>query len=132
MIVILAVLTALHCGDDYHLKYESARAGLPEERILAIARVESACNLDTRLRAHNCNPRDCERGRFQIKPSTARRACPDLDTRRYTGNVACFFRIFGENVRRFGLTEATVRQNGYGPAGAYEFLYKVLKVEESL
>ena len=131
---MILLLLALHCGDSFHLRYEARAVGLPDRRVEAIARVETACNLNPRLRAHDCRAprRDCEVGRFQIKPSTARQRCSCVDVRTYRNNVACFLLTFAEDRARFGLTDATVRHNGYGPAGAYEYLYKVLKVEEGL
>jgi hypothetical protein len=134
-VAVILFLLALHCADDFHLRYEADHAAYTppmESRAAAIARVESACNLSPKLRAHACQShrRDCEVGRFQIRPSTARRRCVGLNIRTYHGNVDCFLKVFGEDVDRLGLTDATVRYNGYGPAGAYAYLYKVLKAEE--
>lgn len=128
---MIALLLALHCADDAHLRYLAHRDSLPAARVLSIARVESGCNLNPKLRAH-ASTRDREVGRFQIKPSTARMRCPGVNVFTYAGNVACFLKMFREDVRGFGVTDATVRHNGYGPAGAYEFLYKVLRSEERL
>ncbi len=122
---MILLTLALLCADNFHLQYAAEHAGLPPERVVAIASVETRCNLSPRVRG-----RAGEWGRFQIRVSTARRRCPGLNIRRYRGNVACFLVMFGQDVRRFGVTDATVRHNGYGPAGAYAFLYKVLKVEE--
>src|SRR3989442_6143410 len=38
--------------------------------------------------------RDCEVGRFQIKPSTARQRCPAIAVSTYAGNLACFAQMF--------------------------------------
>lgn len=129
---MIALLFALHCGDDFHLRYVAEQAAIPPTRFEAIARVESACNLNPRLRAHQCAAaHDCEVGRFQIRPSTARRRCPGVNIRTYRGNVDCAVRIFGENVDRWGVTDGTRRFNGAGPK-TLEYLYHVLKAEETL
>ncbi len=126
MIAFLLAL-ALPCGDSFHLQWEAAHEStFPPARFAAIARVESGCSMNPRLRGHAR-----EIGRFQIQPVVARHRCPALDVRTYRGNVACALRILEENMWRMGLTDATRRYNGSGPA-SYMYLYHVLKREESL
>jgi hypothetical protein len=129
---VIALLLALHCPDSFHLRWVAAQAeAFPPTRFEAIARVESGCNLATRLRGHHClAKRDCEVGRFQIKPSTARKRCPGYNIWTYDGNVRCALTILGDNRVLLGLTDATRRFNGAGPA-SFEYLYKVLKREEA-
>jgi hypothetical protein len=120
------------CGDSFHLQWMARESAIPPARFESIARVETACNLSPRVRGHHCpNRRDCEVGRFQIKPSTARRRCAELNVWTYRGNTECALRILDENVREMGLVETTRRFNGAGPA-TYEYFWKVLKTEESL
>ena len=126
MIALLLAL-ALPCGDSFHLQWvASHESTFPATRFAAIARVESGCNLNPRLRGHVG-----EIGRMQIKPSTAKRRCPGVNVRAYKGNVSCALRILEENMWRMGLTDATRRYNGSGP-DSYVYLYHVLKREESL
>jgi hypothetical protein len=133
VIPLLLLVLAPRCADSFHLRYEAARAGLPPKRVEAVAYAESACNLDPRLLGHRCRatPRTCDRGRFQIRPATARSRCPDLNTRTYKGNVACALRMLAQDTRAVGLTDATIRQNGKGEA-ALAYLRRVLKIEEGL
>jgi hypothetical protein len=122
----LALAGLLHCPDAFHLRWVAAREStFPPARFAAIAQVESGCNLNPRLRGalH-------EIGRFQITPGVARRRCPGTDVRVYRGNVSCALRILEENMWHLGLTDATRRYNGSGPA-SYLYLYHVLKREES-
>jgi len=123
----LLAAAALHCPDSFHLQYVAAQDSIfPPARFEAIARVESGCNLSPRLRG-----KLHEIGRFQITPSVARHRCPETDVRTYKGNVACALRILEENMWHLGLTDATRRYNGSGPA-SYVYLYRVLKCEEAL
>ena len=126
MIALLLVL-ALPCGDSFHLQWvASHESTFPATRFAAIARVESGCNLNPRLRGHAR-----EIGRFQIQPTVARHRCSGTNVWTYKGNVSCALRILEENMWRMGLTDATRRYNGSGPA-SLEYLYHVLKREESL
>ncbi len=75
---------------------------------------------------HTHHEKDCEVGRFQIKPSTARRRCPGLDVFTYDGNLACFTRMFKEDTDTSGTLSAIVHHNGRGPK-AQEYLNRVLK-----
>lgn len=59
--------------------------------------------------------RDCEVGRFQIKPSTARRRCVGLDIFTYNGNMLCFFQMFWEDTQVGGTEYAIRHHNGSGP-----------------
>jgi len=59
--------------------------------------------------------RDCEVGRFQIKPSTARRRCPGKDIFTYNGNILCFFQMFWDDKQRGGTEFAIKHHNGSGP-----------------
>jgi len=131
VIALLLLVVAPRCGDSFHLRYDAEMWRLPPQRVEAIARAESACNLDPKLLGHACRrtPRSCDRGRFQIRPATARRRCPTLDTRRYEDNVWCALGMLSADRARVGLTDATVGFNG---RGAYAYLYRVLKIEETL
>lgn len=71
--------------------------------------------------------RDCEIGRFQIKPSTGARRCPGLDVRTYAGNTRCFVRMFKQDGERYGYRDAIRRHNGAGPK-AREYRDRVLAV----
>jgi len=126
-VIALLLALALRCPDSFHLQYVAAQDSiLPPARFEAIAWVESGCNLSPRLRG-----KLHEIGRFQITPSVARKRCPGTDVRVYRGNVQCALRILEENTWRLGLTDATRRYNGSGPA-SYVYLYHVLKREEAL
>lgn len=128
---MIGLLLALHCGDDFFLKSVARQAAISPTRFEAVARVESGCNLNPRLRGHHClTLRDCEIGRFQIKPSTARLRCRGLNIRRYHDNVVCAAVILQQNIRSRGMVDGTRVFNGTGPA-TYEYLYKVLKTEET-
>ena len=132
---MLALFLALQvCADSYHLRWLARERHVPEARYEAIAHVESACNLDPLLRGHACwrahwHLRDCEVGRFQIKPSTGRARCRDLNIWTYKGNTECAARTLREDAQRYGLTDATIRHNGTGEP-ALEYLRKVLRQEE--
>jgi len=127
ILTALALAGLLRCPDAFHLRWVAAREStFPPARFAAIAQVESGCNLSPRLRG-----RLHEIGRFQITPAVARHRCPETDARVYRGNVACALRILEENMRHLGLTDATRRYNGSGPA-SYVYLYHVLKCEEAL
>jgi len=69
---------------------------------------------------------DCEVGRFQIKPSTARFRCPNLNVFTYDGNLTCFARMFAQDAAKGGNLYAITRHNGAG-AKAAEYLGRVLK-----
>jgi len=119
-------------------------AGIDEKATLAIAWEESRENLSPHLRGHHCwythrvvvedtvivrqhHEPDCEVGRFQIKPSTARRRCPGLDVFTYVGNTRCFARMFAEDAEQHDIIYAITRHNGSGPR-AREYLTRVLAV----
>lgn len=70
--------------------------------------------------------KNCEVGRYQIKPSTARRRCPELDVFTYGGNLACFVRMFKEDADGDGKLYAITHHNGSG-AKAREYLDRVLR-----
>jgi len=136
VIALLALAVLPRCADSFHLRWGAATQHLSPQRVEAVARVESGCNLSPLLRAHACwnrvvRLRDCEVGRFQIKPSTARARCRGLNVFTYSGNVACFFRMFGEDWARGGRTYATLRHNGSGP-GAEHYLALVDRAEDHL
>jgi hypothetical protein len=148
------LLTLLgHCPDGGHLRYLAREAGIPPARLEAVARVESGCNLSPRLRAHWCwhgvqaekvsqgdglpapevrrpavHARDCEVGRFQVKPSTARRWCPGLDVFAYRGNTACAVRFLARLLDAWGVV-GIARFNG---ERCDTYLCKVLREEERL
>ncbi len=69
--------------------------------------------------------KNCEVGRMQIKPSTARIRCPGKDIFTYDGNLACFAKMFAEDAQMgntlYGGTIWAIRHhNGAGPqADAY-------------
>jgi len=120
--------------------------GINHRAALAIAWTESGNNLDTSLRGHHCwysvpghwvldslsqeddsiyvpryvhHERDCEVGRYQIKPSTARRRCANLNVFTYEGNILCFFRMFYEDQHSGGTEFAIRHHNGSGPMTYY-------------
>jgi len=124
--------------------------GVEPRAALAIAWEESAANLDPKLRGHHCwysvrldsdewvlnahewvvrradalwlvhHEPNCEVGRYQIKPSTARLRCPGTDVFTYSGNLACFAQMFAEDTRMGGTLYAIKRHNGRGDqADAY-------------
>lgn len=132
MIALLLLAALPRCGDSFHLRYEAARAGLPPTRVEAIARAESACNLDPRLLGHACRwaPRSCDRGRFQIRPVIARGLCPGLRVSVYQENVLCALWILKASTARHGLTNATLWFNGRSVCAQY--LRRVLEIEEGL
>lgn len=68
---------------------------------------------------------NCEVGRFQIKPSTAKGRCPGLNIWLYDGNLACFAIMFAEDVRKKDVFYAITHHNGSGPK-AREYLQRVL------
>lgn len=109
---------------------------------LAMAWQESGDNLSTRLRGHHCwysqrvvrgdsvvvlhhHESDCEVGRYQIKPSTARLRCPGLNIFTYAGNTRCFAKMFAEDTARRGIEFAITNHNGRGPR-ARAYLARVL------
>ena len=112
--------------DFVQLQHEAAETLTPGAPVLAIAWVESAADTNPHLRAHYCwNARrhdaDCEVGRFQIKPSTAKHDCPGLDVFTTYGNHACFFSRFGHTLGRYGIREA-IREH-HGGTAAQNALY---------
>src|SRR4029077_19542276 len=130
MLAILALALALRCPDAFHLRYEAARAGLPPAAVLAVAEVESDCDVRPTLRGHYCwwrghHPRNCEVGRFQIKPSTARARCPGFNVFHYEDNVECFLWMFKRDTLTGGLFFAVEHQNG-GGRKARAYVDKVL------
>lgn len=123
-------------------------AAIDRRVVLAIAWEETADNTDPRVRGHHCwysyrsfvpNPvtggtdtvrvthheADCEVGRYQIKPSTARFRCRDLNVFTYDGNLACFARMFAQDAAKGGNLYAITRHNGAGPRAA-QYLDRVL------
>jgi len=68
---------------------------------------------------------NCEVGRFQIKPSTARLRCPGWNVFTYGGNLQCFAIMFGADTDAGGTLYAIRRQNGKGGA-ADAYLRRVL------
>lgn len=117
---------------------------------LAVAWEETAANIDPKVRGHHCwysvridsddwvlnahevvvrrtdalwlvhHEQNCEVGRFQIKPSTARLRCPGLDVFTYGGNLACFAQMFAADAKTRGTLYAIRHHNGAGPrADAY-------------
>lgn len=126
MRVLLAALQIV-LPDQAHLVHLADSAGLPPAVVEAIAWQESGVNLSPTLRGHHCwwstrvgetltihHERDCEVGRFQIKPSTGRARCPGLNIWVYDGNTHCFVTMFAADVRQYGLTAAIKRHNGSG------------------
>jgi hypothetical protein len=119
-------------------------AHIDERATLAIAWEESRDNLNPHLRGHHCwysymtvsgdsvrvrhhHDPDCEVGRFQIKPSTARRRCPGLDIFTYGGNTRCFAKMFAADAAYRDIAYAITHHNGRGPR-AREYLNRVLAV----
>jgi|SRR5690348_15338398 len=125
-------------------------AHIDRRAVLAIAWEETATNLDPLVRGHHCwytvpahwehwtvsrlfslqdstlvprhahHERNCEVGRMQIKPSTARLRCPSLDIFTYEGNLACFAKMFTEDVEIGSPLSAIRHHNGSGvQADAY-------------
>ena len=119
---------------DYELLIRGADAAhVPRAPVLAIAWIESGDNLNPALRGHTCwNARvhhgDCEWGRFQIKPSTARQRCPGLDITTVHGNYVCFFVMFREDWAQYGPLEAIRRHHGGTPAENAVYLGKIFPV----
>ena len=107
----LTLCTLMCMPDRFHLSRLADSAGLPPAMVLAIAYVETRNNVHPAVRgAHG------ERGRMQIKPSTAAERCPGLDIDTYKGNIQCSLRILSEDVRAFGPVAAIQRYNGNGEA----------------
>lgn len=137
-----------HWPDRAHLDSVAGRDSLVA---LAVAWQESGANLNPRLRGHHCwysylqynipahqdtnvvvthksvvhHEADCEVGRFQIKPSTARRRCPGLNVWTYDGNVRCFVHMLEEDAAAGGMLYAIRHHNGSGPRAA-DYLQRVL------
>lgn len=128
MIAALLLTLQIAMPDSTNLRRLADSANVPASAVLAIAWQESNANLDPRLRGHHCwwsirrdsatvivhHEPDCEVGRFQIKPSTARSRCPGLSIWHYDGNVQCFLKMFREDVDRYGVIDAIRRHNGSG------------------
>lgn len=138
MVDALLLCCALIRGapDDVHLRYLALQKHLQPRAVIAIAYEESAHNLDPRLRGHFCwwkghHERDCEVGRYQIRPSTARSRCRGLNIWTYGGNTACFIKMFAEDTQRLGLERAIRAHNGSGDI-AEDYLTRVLADMERL
>jgi hypothetical protein len=106
MSVLLAVLTGL--PDAYHLARLAEAERVPRVVAWAVAWQESRTNLDPRLRPAGCR-NDCEVGRMQVKPSTAKRVCPTLNIWAYTGNVRCGLLYLRLLHRQTGSWELAIR-----------------------
>ena len=117
--------------DFEQLQHEAAVTLTPTAPVLAIAWIESRTDTNPHLRAHYCwnaqrHSPDCEVGRFQIKPSTAKVDCPGLDIFTTFGNHACFFTRFDETlIRGHSVREAIRRHHGGTPAGNATYLAKI-------
>lgn len=128
-------VTLLDVADSVHID---------DRAMLAMAWEESRENLSPSLRGHRCwythrmvvadsvvvrkhHEPDCEVGRYQIKPSTARRRCPGLNVFTYTGNIRCFAKMFAEDTEQHDRIYAITHHNGRGPR-AREYLTRVLAV----
>lgn len=136
--MLLALGLALQIGliapywvDRSYLTQEALAARVPVELVLAVAWQESRGNLDPKLRGHHCwhglqtladgtiagavHLPDCEVGRMQVKPSTARTRCKGLNIWVYSGNIKCGVKILGEDIRKYGAMRAVEKYNGSGP-----------------
>lgn len=147
LMVTLLAAAALHgqtrrWPDRVHLVALADSAGIDAPAALAIAWEESAANLNPHLRGHHCwyttyaevgdltvtvqhHEHDCEVGRYQIRPSTARLRCPGLNILTYAGNTRCFATMFADDVRQQGRLYAIKHHNGHG-AKADAYLKRVL------
>lgn len=143
MLALLATLALAqpHWPDRLTLVHASEVARVDPLATLAIAWEESRDDVNPHLRAHYCwhgefvtneglvvgavHKADCEVGRFQIKPSTAKARCPSINIWTYSGNVRCFLKMFGEDSRRYGVVTAIRIQNGSG-VKAKEYTQRVL------
>lgn len=144
----LLLLQAVVVPDSVQLRQVAVAANVPYAVVAAIALEETGANLSPTLRGHYCwygykslvvNPvsngidtvrvvhheKDCEVGRFQIKPSTAKGRCVGLNIWTYDGNIACFTKMFGEDTRRLGVIAAITKHNGSG-LKAREYTQRVL------
>ena len=118
--------------------------GIPTAAVLAVAWIETHDNLDPHIRGHHCwwerkifvgdvarklvhHERNCEVGRFQIKPQTAIARCPGYDVFTYEGNLNCFAKMFGEDMEAKGVLFAITNHNGHGDL-ATEYLARALAV----
>lgn len=111
--------------DRAHLVHLADSANVPSGEVMAIAYEETGLSLLPSIRGHHCwysyhvdsntvvvhHERDCEVGRFQIKPSTGRARCSGINIWTYEGNTNCFIRMFSEDVKRFGVARAICRHN---------------------
>ncbi len=75
---------------------------------------------------HVHHEKNCEVGRFQIKPSTAKLRCPAWNVFTYGGNLACFAQMFAEDTKHGGTLYAIRHHNGSGKQ-ADEYLQRVLR-----
>jgi hypothetical protein len=113
---------------DYEiLSHEAAVTFVPLAPVLGIAWVESREDTNPTLRAHYCwhsglHSPDCEVGRFQIKPSTAKANCPGLNIFTTIGNHTCFFHMFRANYERYGIDRA-VKMHHSSPVPSENELY---------
>lgn len=127
-LMLLVGVPQPHWPDRYHLVITSLAAGVDPRVTLGVAWVETRANLQTSVRDHTCwyreqvyipdsagaetrryiyhHARDCAVGRFQIRPSTARRRCPGLNVFRYRDNLACFLTMMQQDVPATGIERA--------------------------
>lgn len=123
-------------------------AHVPHGPVAAIAWLETRDNMDSAVRGHHCwhdrgervsamdtvhwatsvHTPNCEVGRFQIKPSTARARCPNLDIFTRQGNYICFFWMFHQDFDRYGAMEAIKRHHGGTPQQNAAYFREALKV----
>lgn len=93
-----------------HLCWYTRPAREDELDTLGLSRHESLVERrDTVFLVHH-EP-DCEVGRAQIKPSTARRRCKGLTIWTHDGNVQCAVKMFAEDVAKYGVAKAVCVHN---------------------
>ena len=108
----LGLLWTLATGhpDAALLAAYAGAARVPREGVWAIAWQETRHNLNPGIRGGLCRgKRDCEVGRMQVKPSTARRVCPSLDIFTYDGNVRCSVGLLRSLYERRGSWALAIR-----------------------
>lgn len=120
-----------HWLDKRFISRMADSLGVDTNLSLAVAWQESGGNLNPSLRGHHCwhgvstavdgtvigavYLADCEVGRYQIKPSTAKARCRGLNIWKYRDNVICGLLILKGNLLKYGVVEAVERYNGSGP-----------------
>src|SRR5207247_666636 len=104
---------AITLPDQAHLTALADSANVYAPAVLAIAWEETRTNMNPHVRGHHCwwslrlsdstlvvhHEKNCEVGRFQIKPSTARHRCTGLNIWTYEGNVRCSIKMLAEATR---------------------------------